>query len=399
VNSKISIALALLATMLAGCTPFPRAIDDEIQITEVHMINVRDGWGWSGGMPGQRLLLHTGDGGKNWRDVGPSRFPFTEEGACFRDARTAWVPLFNKTNVTGGLLQTTDGGMSWYLQTGTNAPIFNEASSCLFYSPAYGVGNTSDGGLGSSFVTFFETHDAGKTWSEIPLTPRQPGSAESPHTFHLSNAGGDRMAFYPPSTAIIAYGDAADEQPKGAVRLSVTTDLGKTWHDLKLPLPEVYHDFLCVPLQPVFFDEQNSVLAVRVFGTKPDGAYENGDLLFYRSHDGGANWSFQPGTISVRQPLYGNAFSFVSSQDFIVANGSNIHVSRDGAKTWQIISPNVWFGGNSHRDIVQMDFVDANHGWLVLSDHNQFHLYGNFILYRTTDGGKIWTELYTRILY
>jgi hypothetical protein len=142
-NSKITIVLAVLAIVLAGCAtdrPVFEPTTAKSQITELHMLNTREGWAWSGGVAGQQLLLRTADGGTTWQDVTPRGFPHEEEGASFYDARTAWVPVFNRTNVTAGLLHTTDGGKSWSLLNRTNTPIFIEASSCRFVSPTYGVG-------------------------------------------------------------------------------------------------------------------------------------------------------------------------------------------------------------------------------------------------------------------
>src|SRR6185312_3403360 len=203
---------ASLAIALASCKterPFDlSAADGAIQITDLHMLNSHDGWAWSGGLAGQQRLLRTDDGGTTWLDVTPRGFPHEEEGACFRDARTAWVSFFNRSNITAGLVRTTDGGKSWSLLNQTNTPILTEASSLHFFSSSYGVADTSDGGLGSSYDTFFETHDAGKSWSRIPFTPRHPESMDYPNTFHLSNIDQDRIAFYPPASVIITYGDA-----------------------------------------------------------------------------------------------------------------------------------------------------------------------------------------------
>jgi photosystem II stability/assembly factor-like uncharacterized protein len=393
------IFITLLATLLAGCATNRRAFElagAKSQITELHMLTIREGWAWSGGLAGQRLLLRTSDGGTTWQDVTPFGFPHEEEGACFHDPRTAWVPIFNRTNVTAGLLHTTNGGKSWLLLNQTNTPIFNEASSCRFYSPTYGVGNSSDNGAGSAYITFFETFDSGKTWSRIPFTPRNPDMGEYTNTFHLSNIGGDSITFHPPASVIITYGDTADEKPKGILRFSRTTDLGKNWRDIELPLLKQYEDSLCVPLEPVFVDEKNIVLAAHVFESTTNG-YSNGALIFYTSHDGGATWTAKQGMLDLKQPSYGNTFDVVSPECFFIANGSHIFVTHDGAQSWQAITPNISFGENSKRDIAQMKFLDAKHGWLIISDNNGFHPDGNCILYRTSDGGRNWAEMPVRI--
>jgi hypothetical protein len=217
------------------------------------------------------------------------------------------------------------------------------------------------------------------------------------NTFHLSNVAGDSIAFYPPKSVIITYGDLADEKPKGVLRLSLTTDLGKNWRDVELPLPKRYQNDLCVPFEPVFLDRRNMVLAAHVFKSTTNNGYLNGTLIFYTSIDGGATWTAKRGMIDVKKP-WGYGFKVVSPECFFIANGSDICVTHDGARTWQTITPNISFGGNSKRDIVRMEFLDTRHGWLIISDNNGFHPDGNCILYRTSDGGKNWTELPVRIL-
>ncbi|HEY2082911.1 MAG TPA: hypothetical protein VGI88_09010 [Verrucomicrobiae bacterium] len=389
--------------MLGGCAsgrhPNERTIaNTTAQIAEIHMVDARNGWAWSSGLAGQRPLLHTTDGGTTWRDVTPRGFPHTEEGACFRDPRTAWVPIYDTRNTGDGLLRTTDGGKTWSLLNRTNSPIFNEASSCHFFSSNYGVGSTADGGLGSAYYTFFETHDSGRTWQTIPLTPPVRESVEQSNTVHLSNIGGDRIAFFPPSTTIIAHGDTADEQPKGSVRLSVTFDLGKTWRDLKLPLSGQYHDCLCAPFEPVFVDNKNIILPARVFKMGADGSYAPGVLIFYTSRDGGVTWVAKPGAV-VRQDLADpNALSVVSPKCFFICSGTKIFVTHDGADTWQAIKANLAFGGTSHRDVLQMQFVDPVHGWIIAYEHAESPRNAYFCFYRTSDGGKTWTELPLKIV-
>jgi len=396
-NSKIPIAFISFTIALAGCASQDGATapPEKIQVTQLHMLNRHDGWAWSGGLAGHQSLLRTSDGGTTWQDVTPREISHIEEGASFLDAHTAWVSFFNRTNVTAGMLQTIDGGKSWSLLNQTNTPIFNEASSCRFFNSTYGIGNSWDGGAGSSYVTFFETHDSGRTWSRIPFMPRHPESAE-PNTFHLSNISEDRIAFYPPASVIITYGDTADEQSKGVARFSITTNLGKTWRDVELPLPTQFHNSLCVPLEPVFVDKKNIVLAARVFESLSN-SYSTGSLIFYTSRDGGASWVSRAGTVDLKQPWYGDGFQVVSPDCFLVASGSAIQVTHNAAQSWQTLTPNILFGANSKRDIVRMNFVDAHHGWLVISDSNEFHPDGNFILYRTSNGGKTWNELPARI--
>lgn len=87
-------------------------------ISEIHMVDARNGWAWSSGdefsnLLQNTLLLHTSDGARTWQDRTPRAFPYTTEGSCFRDSQTAWVSTRDSKTYVGGLLHTTDGGKSW----------------------------------------------------------------------------------------------------------------------------------------------------------------------------------------------------------------------------------------------------------------------------------------------
>ena len=81
--------------------------------------------------------------------------------------------------------------------------------------------------------------------------------------------------------------------------------------------------------------------------------------------------------------------------------GPNLYVTHNGARSWRTIKPNVDFGlegAKSRRDVSRMDFVDATHGWILISDNHSFAPYGKCPLYRTSDGGSTWTELPLKIV-
>src|SRR5437762_11216650 len=98
---------------------------------------------------------------------------------------------------------------------------------------------------------------------------RPPRSTLFPYTT-LFRSCGDGISYYPPTKVIITHGDQGDEQPKGAVRLSLSTNLGKAWRDLRLPVPEKYRDGLAGPLSPVFFDDRNGLLPAHVLKRNSD---------------------------------------------------------------------------------------------------------------------------------
>ena len=125
-NHKLLLCLALVFSgCVLGCStinmhpaPMSNATAVGTFISEIHMIDARNGWAWSSGdeysnLLQNTLLLHTSDGGRTWQDRTPRAFPYSTVGSCFLDSQTAWVSTLNRNTNVGGLLHTTDGGKSW----------------------------------------------------------------------------------------------------------------------------------------------------------------------------------------------------------------------------------------------------------------------------------------------
>jgi photosystem II stability/assembly factor-like uncharacterized protein len=71
---------------------------------------------------------------------------------------------------------------------------------------------------------------------------------------------------------------------------------------------------------------------------------------------------------------------FLSAEEAIIYNGEQFYVTRDAARTWATVTPNIVFGDS----FATMDFVNPNSGWIItVAD-------GQHALYRTHDGGATW---------
>jgi photosystem II stability/assembly factor-like uncharacterized protein len=113
----------------------------------------------------------------------------------------------------------------------------------------------------------------------------------------------------------------------------------------------------------------------------------------YVTEDGGITWTAQPLTSLPDSPAGGTSFSpvFTSAESgtLLTENQSLTGVSAslfgtvDGGTSWLLRSTS---GGAPVAD----DFLDADHGWLVIASDGAG---GGTDLYATADGGKTWTRL------
>lgn len=398
-NSKLlfCFTLVLSGSLFGGCVsahrPAVTVVTETDHYISIHMLDTRNGWAQADGPEGFRVLRTT-DGARTWKDVTPCPFSYDAWECEFAKAQTAWISIHDRKTGSAGLLLTTNGGKSW-AQVPAPFGYFTEASHCRFFNGHFGIARVGDFGAGNAYYNFCETQDGGMTWKSVDVIPRHPDPSPSisSGTFHLCNLCGDDVVYYPPGKFIITCGDSGDEKPNGCVRLSVSADSGKSWRDLQLPLPDEWRDGQTTPLPPVFFGTRNGLLPVQVF-KQDDNSRTYVALLFYRTSDSGNTWAPGHPTLELRSGLTKNDFDIISLNDIVVRSGGNLNVTHDGARTWQTVKPNIDFGlEGSRRDVTQMDFVDVMHGWIIISDNSKFSRYGNFSLYKTSNGGKTWMEL------
>lgn len=351
--------------------------------SEVHMFDTLRGWGWSQDVGGNSRLLVTEDGGATWIDRTPASSAYGRQGASFLDADHAWLPTFDTGANQAGLIRTSDGGKTWSQATGANGPY----TAYRFQTANDGVADTADVGAGNAYVRFFATHDGGTTWNAVPVVPPNPEPSLPAGTIHICNICGDTASLFLPSLLVITHGDLAGD-PQGAVRLTVSMDLGKSWSDLKLPLPSAtYAGASVAPDAPVFFDAQHGVLPVHIFKTQDYTNYAYRVLALYSTSDGGQTWT--AGTAAAEDvQTYEPALDIISTTEAVVRCANNLCVTSDAGQTWTTVKPDIdlgQFGGE--RQLLQIDFVDLKTGWAVIDDDDVYQLY------RTTDGGATWTLL------
>ncbi len=347
-------------------------------LTEVHMQDANAGWAWASRPDNSFSLLHTSDGGATWSDVTPQNMPIVSFGSFFLDAASAWVQLFDSTNNTNGLASSTDGGKTWSILN-KSLPFAN--AGITFTSQSDGWAETADVGAGNAYVRLYGTSDGGVTWNLIQVTAPTPEPSLPPATIHLCNICGDTL-YYDPVRLIITSGDLATS-PSGVVHLSISTDLGKTWKSLKLPLPSSqYANDLIAPHAPTFFSQSDGLLPVQMTSANAS----TNALAVYVSHDGGVTWT--PGAAVLEDVSAFDLVDFVSPQDAFARCGSSLCATHDAAQTWQKLPQQLDFNSSGTGTYVfHYDFASATAGWAITTDG------AVSTLWKTADGGLTWTQL------
>jgi photosystem II stability/assembly factor-like uncharacterized protein len=348
-------------------TPAPPAIAapqaEAPQLLEIHFLTELDGWGVT-----ETQIVRTNDGGFTWYNVTPQ--DLEEVGSTVEtfilDTEHVWVqkPDFNNFPNNGLLYHSADGGLTWTISStpfsGGDLSFIDDKNGWMLAD--LGVG------AGSNAVAVFQTRDGGATWTQTYTNdPNQPDAGDSlplgglkselvPHTMQTAWVGG------------ITYAP-------GTIYLYRTNESGRTWSFVMLDLPAGAEDFeLGIDRdQMQFVSDEDGFLVVRMSGDATETAV-------YVTNDGGETWTLTPTLI----PEAG-ASDFLSAEEAIIYNGEQFYVTRDAARTWTTVSPDIVFGDS----FAAMDFVNLNSGWIIILDPENNHR----SLYRTTDGGSTWSPV------
>ena len=330
-------------------------------LVTIQFLNELDGWGVT-----ETQIVRTNDGGITWYNVTPPEV--SEAGysvdTFILDNNHAWVQLADNENFPNGgfLYRTIDGGMTW---TSNEVPF--SRGKLRFLDPNNGWVMAELGiAAGSMGVSVFQTTDGGETWDQ-----------KYTNDPNLSNAGdslplGGLKNGLTPLNMQTAWVYGLIYAP-GTVYLYRTDDAGESWRELNLDLPEgVENSELSVDeielIAPNF-----GFLTVRVTSNDTN-------LAVYTSDDSGDTWLLMPTLIA-----NGGSADFLSATEAVIYNGEQFYVTRDAARTWTIIPPDIKFG----ETFAGMDFVNALSGWVITLDPTN----NGRSLYRTSDGGATWSPV------
>ena len=346
-------------------TPAPPAISAPLiespALIDIHFFNELDGWGIT-----ETYIVRTNDGGITWYDVTP---PDLEEvGSTVEtfilDKDHAWVqkPDFNNFPNNGLLYHTADGGLTWSI---SSTPFSGGDLSFIDLNNGWMLADLGVG-AGSNAVAVFQTIDGGATWTQTYTN--DPNNPEAADSLPLGGLKSDLV----PINMQTAWVGGVIYSP-GTFYLYRTDDGGTSWAPVGLQLPEGGENFeLGIDRdQMQFVSADAGFLVLRMSGDSTQTAV-------YVTNDGGVTWTLTPTLI----PQAGKS-DFLSAQEAAIYNGEQFYVTRDAARTWTTVSPDIVFGDS----FVTMDFVDPNSGWLVSAAADKHSLY------RTHDGGATWLSV------
>jgi photosystem II stability/assembly factor-like uncharacterized protein len=257
------------------------------------------------------------------------------------------------------LFHTADGGLNWTI---SSTPF--SSGDLDFIDPGNGWMLADLGvGAGSNAVAVFQTRDGGATWTQSYTN--DPNLPEASDSLPLGGIKSDLMAL-DMQTAFVGGVVYAPGSPY----LYRTEDGGQTWNPVELELPEGAEDFeLAIDRdQMQFVSQEDGFLVLRMSG-------ESTQTAVYVTDDGGETWTLTPTLI----PEAGET-DFLSAEESILYNGEEFYVTRDAARTWTTVTPDIVFGDS----FAGMEFVNTNSGWIITLAEDER------ALYRTHDGGATW---------
>ena len=344
-------------------TPSPPEINAALieapVLVKIQFLNELDGWGVT-----ETEIARTNDGGITWYDVSPP--DMTETGYSIKifilDNDHVWVqkPDFENFPNSGFLSRTSNAGSTW---TTFDTPFSRGDLRFLDEDNGWMLADL-DLGAGSNAVAIYQTTDGGAKWNLRYINdPNHPDAKDS-----LPLAG--LKTGIVPLNMQTAWVGGVIYAP-GTLYLYRTDDGGSTWSPVTLELPAGAENAeLSIDAdQMQFVTRRDGFLAVHMAGDSTQTA-------IYVTHNAGDTWRLTPTLI----PNDGSS-DFLSADEAVIYDGDQFYVTRDAARTWSSISPDIDFG----ESFASMDFVDVTSGWVITIASANHHS-----LYRTTDGGATW---------
>lgn len=330
------------------------------------------------------LVLKTTNGGETWEtSITPEGF--FPNSIAFANSTTGYIVGRTDSAI---ILKTVDGGDNWITQplNVLGIPLY---SDIYFIDENEGIISGSDEGK----VFIYKTFDAGNTWDtvfsstiaydigEIDFKDELNGSINLfswGTSFLYSSDGGDTW-FYEEGN-FFPGGRCNSFVYQSEFQLGVgyfgiigrLNEFGGTWENLS----KNTSNNLCRNVQ--FTSEQTGYS----YFTHRGGGVPDGNV--FKTINGGDSWTntlngFYNGDFYFLNDDLGFFSGFYISQDFITFKTEN------GGDSWSEISNFVPGGFFYDRDPIAIDYFDANHGLLAITDK----------IYKSSQIGDYWQEIFS----
>lgn len=277
-------------------------------------------------------LARTEDGGETFSLLGPSAL----DCAAFIDSSTAVVAATNRSSQSVFVSRTSDAGKTWSSLTLAIPQRWSQAMDLEFDGPLHGAIALSEyDDEETSPLAVFETHDGGRTWSEV--------------------VGLSSLFVTPRGKALWAL-QATSGQLLRAVDGKTTT------------VPELA---TCKATDvPRFFGARGYVATICTTGT-----------FVWRTFDGGATWT-RMGDVGF-QADDGAVLELSDADHVFLTSGHVLAKSADGGATWTTRQLDV----ESTASVVALRAVSANELFATVADGPRERFM------RTSDAGETWHDL------
>jgi photosystem II stability/assembly factor-like uncharacterized protein len=246
------------------------------------------------------------------------------------------------------MYRTTDGGVTW-----TKAPvpeIYGQLSGVGFSDDQHAWAVGGDYSKNSQGALLLSSADAGKTWTRQAIT---------------ATSALEQVQFVGLSTGYVTGDDGA---------VYSTTDGGSHWTRT------------AVGAADVSFTGMSFVDATHGWVCGPQGNEDFYGGRCYVTADGGHTWK----DVTPDKDVVVTDCSFVSTTEgWVIGDDRTLFHTTDGGTTWSKERLDMVPGAELRR----LDFVDAEHGWLIgncFPGGQTYDMWG--VVLHTTDGGDSWVQ-------